>query len=143
MSEAKGLMVDVNAMMNFFLQLAAVIGAIVAGYMWVRRWVRSVASNSSEAVEQLKTSNPHSTAGQLIESTAKSVDELKGLYASLTEHITANRTLAERALALAEHTSDRLDAHLTSCGATRIDEPSVTLSPQSAIPHRPNSSREE
>jgi hypothetical protein len=101
---------DVNAVLGALASLVAVIAGIVAALVWFRRWVRSqVAAPVQAAAKQLQTSNGTTVAGY-VEQLAKDVAGLKDAYAATDER-------SIKALAVAEHTSERLDDHLRIHGA--------------------------
>lgn len=80
-------------------QVVVLLTAIVAAYWGLRRWVQRAAAESRVTARQLATSNGH-TAGQLVESTAAEVTQLRQIA-------DANRVRLDALDA-------RLDRHLTA-----------------------------
>lgn len=93
------------------VQAGTLVALLAAGYLAFRRWVQRVGADAREAAAQLKTRNGTTVAGY-VEHVVDEVAHLRGEIATLTARTTENRDLAVGAHALAQATSDRLDAHL-------------------------------
>lgn len=99
--------VDLAVAVQLALNIVLLIGAIVAGWYGIKRWLqKQVVDPATQTYQQVAPNggNQESTR-HLIEQTYSEVSELKDVAWE-------NREIATRAETLAKATSDRLDTHL-------------------------------
>lgn len=107
--------IDLVPVLGSLAALTVVVGGITAALVAIRRWIRNVARPAQQAADQLATSNGQ-TIGQYVEQVASDVTAVKAELGTLSTTAAENRELATAALALARHTGERLDAHLSGHG---------------------------
>lgn len=112
--------VDVEAVLPVLVQIATLFAALAAGYIGLRKWIARIAAAQQQAAQQIQTANNRlqttngTTVAGYVEATAGRLDQISDSLTTLTETAEANRMIAQRAEAIAEATSKRLDEHLLS-----------------------------
>ena len=102
--------------LDFAVQISILVGALSAAlsavYLALRRWVRRQVAEPMQAVAaQVRTSNG-TTMGGYAEQSAEKLDHIEATVGQLAEQSSANRDMANSALALARGVHERLDDHL-------------------------------
>lgn len=99
--------VDLAVAVQLALNIVLLIGAIVAGWYGIKRWLqKQVVDPATKTYEQVAPNGGNQ------ESTRHLIEETRSDVSDLTSMAKENREIAVRAEALAKATADRLDTHL-------------------------------
>lgn len=114
--------VDLQALLTVLVLIVSLIGAGVAGFLRIKKWVRDVARSSEKTERQLKTSNGK-TVADYVEGTAKDLGRINGHIEDLSKATEENRETSLAALTLARNLNERFDSHLINDHGSKPPEP--------------------
>jgi TolA-binding protein len=115
--------VDLNALLTLLLLLSGLIGALVAAFLRIKKWVSDVAKSSRATAEQLETTDDKTIADHVQES-SREIGRINGHIEKLMKTAQENRDRSIRAETLAESAHVRIDRHL-------MNDHGVHVTPQS------------
>jgi hypothetical protein len=103
--------VDLNALLTLLLLLCGLIGAFVAAFLRIKKWVADVAKSSKATAAQLETSDDLTIADH-VQNTTATLANIDREITDLHSKAATNRETATAALTLANAVGRRLDEHL-------------------------------
>jgi hypothetical protein len=117
--------VDVEQVLGFAVQIGVLIGLIAGGVVWIKRWIRSTVSEPLKKQVEPNGGTNKDTTRSIIESIQQGQVELIDRLDHHDQIGERNHQLAltaaensAKALAVAEHVSERMDKFLAKQGGT-------------------------